>query len=87
MKKICFLFLTALFSTVTMAQDAKSVLDKAAANITVKEGVKANFTMTGGIGNASGTILIKGKKFHATTSKATVWFDGKTMWVDLYEGQ
>ena len=49
MKKICFLFLTALFSTVTMAQDAKSVLDKAAANITVKEGVKANFTMTGGI--------------------------------------
>ena len=29
MKKICFLFLTALFSTVTMAQDAKSVLDKA----------------------------------------------------------
>ena len=51
MKKICFLFLTALFSTVTMAQDAKSVLDKAAANITVKEGVKANFTMTGGIGH------------------------------------
>ena len=46
MKKICFLILTALLSTVTMAQDAKSVLDKAAANITVKEGVKANFTMT-----------------------------------------
>ena len=34
MKKICFLILTALLSTVTMAQDAKSVLDKAAANIT-----------------------------------------------------
>ena len=33
MKKICFLILTALLSTVTMAQDAKSVLDKAAANI------------------------------------------------------
>ena len=43
MKKICFLILTALLSTVTMAQDAKSVLDKAAANITVKEGVKANW--------------------------------------------
>ena len=87
MKKICFLFLTALFSTVTMAQDAKSVLDKAAANITVKEGVKANFTMTGGIGNASGTILIKGKKFHATTSKATVWFDGKTMWTYMKDNE
>ena len=63
-----------------MAQTAKNVLDKAAANITVKEGVKANFKMVGGIGNASGTILIKGNKFHATTPKAIVWFDGKTMW-------
>ena len=87
MKKICFLILTVLLSTVTMAQDAKSVLDKAAANITVKEGVKANFTMTGGIGNASGTILIKGKKFHATTSKATVWFDGKTMWTYMKDNE
>ena len=43
MKKICFLILGALISTVSMAQTAKSVLDKAAANITVKEGVKANF--------------------------------------------
>ena len=60
MKKICFLILAALISTVSMAQTAKSVLDKAAANITVKEGVKANFRMTGGIGFTSGTILIKG---------------------------
>ena len=80
MKKICFLILAALISTVSMAQTAKNVLDKAAANITVKEGVKANFKMVGGIGNASGTILIKGNKFHATTPKAIVWFDGKTMW-------
>ena len=87
MKKICFLILTALFSTVTMAQDAKSVLDKAAANITVKEGVKANFTMTGGIGNTSGTIQIKGKKFHATTPKAIVWFDGKTMWTYMKDNE
>jgi outer membrane lipoprotein-sorting protein len=80
MKKICILILAALISTASMAQTAKSVLDKAAANITVKEGVKANFKMMGGIGNASGTILIKGNKFHATTHKAIVWFDGKTMW-------
>ena len=80
MKKICILILAALISTASMAQTAKSVLDKAAANITVKKGVKANFKMMGGIGNASGTILIKGNKFHATTHKAIVWFDGKTMW-------
>ena len=87
MKKICFLILAALISTVSMAQTAKSVLDKAAANITVKEGVKANFRMTGGIGFASGTILIKGKKFHATTPKAIVWFDGKTMWTYMKDNE
>ena len=87
MKKICFLILAALFSTATMAQTAKSVLDKAAANITVKEGVKASFRMTGGIGNTSGTIQIKGKKFHATTPKAIVWFDGKTMWTYMKDNE
>ena len=80
MKKICFLILAALISTAAMAQTAKSVLDKAAANITVKEGVKANFRMVGGIGNASGTILIKGNKFQATTPQAIVWYNGQTMW-------
>ena len=62
------------------AQTAKSVLDKAAQTITVKEGVKANFKMTGSQGHTSGTIYIKGKKFHATTPVATIWFDGKTQW-------
>ncbi len=80
MKKICFLIAATLLSAATFAQTAKSVLDKAAANITVKEGVKANFKMTGSMGNTSGTILIKGRKFHATTPSATIWFDGKTQW-------
>ena len=69
-----------LFSTFTYAQTAKSVLDKAAANITVKSGVQANFKMTGSMGNTSGTLVVKGKKFHATTPQAIVWFDGKTQW-------
>lgn len=67
------------FSTV-QAQTAKSVLDKAAATITVKEGVKANFKMTGSTGNTSGSIAIKGRKFNAVTPVAIVWFDGKTQW-------
>ena len=87
MKKICFLILAALISTVSIAQTAKSVLDKAAANITVKDGIKANFKMVGGIGNATGTILIKGKKFHATKHKAIVWFDGKTMWTYMKDNE
>ncbi|MBR5326088.1 MAG: cell envelope biogenesis protein LolA [Prevotella sp.] len=80
MKRFCFLITTVLFSTFTYAQTAKSVLDKAAANITVKSGVQANFKMTGSMGNTSGTLVVKGKKFHATTPQAIVWFDGKTQW-------
>ena len=87
MKKICILILTALISTVVTAQTAKTVLDKAAAHIIVKEGVKANFKMQGGIGNTSGSILIKGKKFHATTPQAIVWFDGKTMWTYMKKNE
>jgi outer membrane lipoprotein-sorting protein len=80
MKKICFLIAATLISAATIAQTAKSVLDKAAANITVKSGVQAKFKMTGSMGNTSGTIAIKGRKFHATTPQAIVWFDGKTQW-------
>ena len=36
--------------------------------------------MTGGMGNASGTISVKGKKFQASSPVATIWFNGKTMW-------
>ena len=42
------------------AQTAKSVLDKAAATVTMKDGVKADFKMTGSMGSTSGTIIIKG---------------------------
>ena len=80
MKKICFLITMTLICATSMAQTAKSVLDKAAANITVKTGIQAKFKMTGSMGNTSGTIAIKGKKFHATTPQAIVWFDGKTQW-------
>ena len=80
MKKICFLITTALLCATTSAQTARTVLDKAAAAITAKEGVKANFRTSGGYGNTSGTIAIKGQKFHATTPQATIWFDGKTQW-------
>ena len=60
------------------AQTAKQVLDKAAANVSAKSGAKASFSIKGDQMNASGTIAIKGKKFHATTPQATIWFDGKT---------
>ena len=76
-----FTFQSSLFTA--NAQSAKSVLDKAAASVTVASGVKANFRMTTTTGNTSGTIAIKGKKFYATTPQAKVWFDGKTQWTYL----
>ena len=80
MKRICFLITSALLSAAIYAQTATGVLDKAAATVTMKEGVKADFKMSGSMGSTTGTIVIKGKKFHATTPQASVWFDGKTQW-------
>ena len=62
------------------AQTAKEVLDKTAATVSNKGGAQASFTISGQSMNASGTIAIKDKKFHATTPQANIWFDGKTQW-------
>lgn len=63
------------------AESAKSILDKAAATVSNPNGVQANFQMMSKqYGSTSGTISIKGRKFHASTPQAIVWFDGKTQW-------
>lgn len=72
------------------AQTARQVLDKTAAVVSAKDGVQADFTIKSskGVGlNASGTIVVKGKKFHATTPQATIWFDGKTMWTYMKKNE
>lgn len=62
-------------------QNAKQVLDKTASVVSNKSGVEASFTISSKqYGNTNGTIAIKGRKFHADTNEATVWFDGKTQW-------
>ena len=83
MKKLLFLsFLIFHFSfSPAGAQTAKEVLDKCAATVSAKDGVKADFTMSSAqFGNASGSIAVKGQMFCAQTSAATMWFDGKTLW-------
>lgn len=84
MKKY-ILALSIVFSLFTVssvqAQSAKEVLDKCAAKVSARNGVKADFSMTSAqYGDASGKIAVKGKMFHATTPVATMWFDGKTLW-------
>ena len=61
-------------------QSAKEVLDKTAAVVSAKNGAQASFSIKGDNFSTSGTIAIKGRKFHATTPQAVVWFDGKTQW-------
>lgn len=76
---VFMLFVACIFSG--HAQDAKAVLDKCAASISNKNGVQADFTMNSAqYGNSSGKISVKGRMFTATTSMATLWFDGKTLW-------
>ena len=82
MKKIliAIAFIACGLATAT-AQSAKQVLDKCAQTVSNKDGVQANFTMTSAqYGSASGTISVKGRMFNASTSQATMWFDGKTLW-------
>ncbi|MBR1485274.1 MAG: cell envelope biogenesis protein LolA [Prevotella sp.] len=80
-KVILVLSLIMLHVSFGAAQTAKEVLDKCAATLTAKEGLRADFTMQSAqYGSASGTIAVKGRMFHATTSVAAMWFDGKTQW-------
>ena len=79
MRITSFLILYFIFSF-AYGQSAKEVLDKTAATVSNKGGAQAGFSINGQSMNASGTIAIKGKKFHATTPQATIWFDGKTQW-------
>ena len=73
--------LLALAATIPCkAQTAKQVLDKVAAVVANKSGVQASFTIKNDNLNTNGTLAIKGRKFHATTSQAVVWYDGKTQW-------
>ena len=81
MEKLISILLFGLFSFLPLnAQTAKQVLDKTAAVVSNKSGAQASFTIKGNNINTSGTIAIKGKKFHATTPQATIWFNGKTQW-------
>lgn len=90
MKKLLLvlgLIIVVSFSKGQNANEAKIILDKTAAKLSNKGGVRANFKLSGKLGNASGTVAIKGSKFYASTPVSTVWFDGKTQWTYLKRTQ
>jgi outer membrane lipoprotein-sorting protein len=83
MKKILTITLLLLFSVTALfaADEGKKILDKAANKISVSKGFTANFTISSNKFSNSGNISVKGNKFCARTSKAIMWYDGKTQWV------
>ena len=84
MKKTVILIFALAISSLASAESARSILDKAAASVSNPSGVQAQFKMVSKqMGSTSGTISIKGSKFHATTTQAMIWFDGKTQWTYL----
>lgn len=70
------------------SNEAKKILDKAAAKVNLKSGTSMNFSISGSkIGNQSGTITIKGTKFNARTANAIIWYDGKTQWTYMKKNE
>lgn len=81
MKKHFAIIMMLLLSVGAQAESAKRILDKAAATVSNPGGVQAHFQMISKqFGSTEGDIAVKGRKFHATTLDATIWFDGKTQW-------
>lgn len=86
MKKIISMIALLCITIVSMSaantsSEAKKILDKAAAKVSIKTGAQMNFSISGNkIANQSGVITIKGNKFCAKAANATIWFDGKTQW-------
>ena len=76
-----------LFISPVGAQTAQQVLDKTAAVVSAKQGTQLSFTIKNEHMKTSGTIAIKGRKFHATIPQATIWFDGKTQWTYLKKSE
>ncbi len=80
MKRFCLTALAMTLTAFAFAQDAKAILDRTAAILGNQAGASASFSMSGKSGVTSGTITVKGDKFFAETTQASMWYDGKTQW-------
>ncbi len=90
MKKLFLLFafiITVGFGWAQKSNEAKKILDKTASALNSKGGIKANFKLSGNMGNSNGTVAVKGSKFTAATSQAIIWYDGKTQWTYMKKNE
>ncbi len=63
--------------------DAKSFLDRVAANFRQAGGVEIRFTVHAPEGDSEGQIRLKGEKFLLETEGMKTWFDGRIQWTYL----
>lgn len=88
LKKTALTVFMLCIGTIGWAQTAKQILDKAAAAVSNPGGITASFNITGkAFGSSSGTISVKGRRFHAATPQAIIWFNGKTQWTYVKSNQ
>jgi outer membrane lipoprotein-sorting protein len=91
MKKTIVFICLGLLTYPSIAQDnqAKSILDKVNAKNSGYKTIKANFkfTITGTINDAqnaqTGSIMLKGDKYHITMANSEIVFDGKSVFTHL----
>jgi len=84
-KHLIMLCLCAVAQLSSYAQSAREVLDQAAARLTASGDVRAQFKATQfkgttPEGEASGTMLLSGRKYKMITEEMTTWYDGTTQW-------
>lgn len=85
-RKNIFLFLLSLLVSLPAfcADNASSVLDRAARKISSSKSIKAAYTLSSqGAASTSGTLTLAGDKFVMTAPQMTIWYDGTTQWVYL----
>lgn len=85
MKRFLHTLLFFLLALCSQAQNARDVLDATAARMTQSGCIHAQFKATQFRGTtpeseATGTMLIQGRKFQMQTNDIITWFDGKTQW-------
>ncbi len=74
-----------LSSANVSAQSAREVLDATASRLSAPGGIKAKFKATQfngstAEGEATGTLLLRGRAYQVKTNELITWYDGQTQW-------
>lgn len=92
MKKLIYSFALAVLATPAFAQTdakAKAILDNLSKNVSALKSLKTNFSLSLASANGktrekrSGSLEMKGPKYHVSLGTQEIFCDGKTVWTYL----